>query len=216
MKTRILAHRGWWLTPDEKNSRVALERAIRAGYGVETDIRDLDGELVISHDPPKSAQVETTFRQFLDMYVEIGTNGWLALNVKSDGIAADIEKMLKDRSIMTAFVFDMSVPDMRGYFGGAVEVFTRRSDVETAPAYLEKSGGIWLDSFDIEHVPAPWVGDCLSMGKVAALVSPELHKRPHLPAWAEWKGSFDLAGNDRIMLCTDFPDEARSYFGRRA
>ena len=48
----ILAHRGFWTEPAEKNSREALERAFREGFGIETDIRDRNGALVVSHDPP--------------------------------------------------------------------------------------------------------------------------------------------------------------------
>jgi glycerophosphoryl diester phosphodiesterase len=52
MRSRILAHRGYWLEPGEKNSLSAFRRAFEGGFGIETDIRDLDGELVVSHDPP--------------------------------------------------------------------------------------------------------------------------------------------------------------------
>ena len=45
MRREVRAHRGWWLTPAEKNSKAAFERALAAGYGIETDVRDCDGEL---------------------------------------------------------------------------------------------------------------------------------------------------------------------------
>jgi hypothetical protein len=46
---KILAHRGQWNLPEKKNSLSAFERAFSNGYGIETDIRDYKGELVISH-----------------------------------------------------------------------------------------------------------------------------------------------------------------------
>ena len=64
----ILAHRGVWQNPVEKNSAAALRRALENGFGVETDIRDLDGQLVISHDPPRAGAMRLA--DFLDAYVE--------------------------------------------------------------------------------------------------------------------------------------------------
>jgi hypothetical protein len=51
----------------------------------------------------------------------------------------------------------------------------------------------------------------LRAGKEVCLVSPELHGRPHEPMWEMVRA----AGLDRdagIMLCTDLPDRARSFF----
>jgi hypothetical protein len=52
---KLLCHRGYRQRKSEQNSLAALELAILGGNGVETDIRDCDGELVISHDMPTSA-----------------------------------------------------------------------------------------------------------------------------------------------------------------
>ena len=40
---KLLAHRGHWLERAETNSFHAFERAWSNGYGIETDLRDLDG-----------------------------------------------------------------------------------------------------------------------------------------------------------------------------
>lgn len=48
---KIIAHRGMWFQQDEKNTFPAFERALQNGFGIETDFRDCNGELVISHDP---------------------------------------------------------------------------------------------------------------------------------------------------------------------
>jgi len=60
-KSGILAHRGAWTVPKERNSAEALKRALKSGFGIETDLRDLDGTVVISHDPPKHADTPLTF-----------------------------------------------------------------------------------------------------------------------------------------------------------
>ena len=49
-KSCIIAHRGLWKKPSEKNSKLALFKALENGFSIETDIRyDKDIGLVISH-----------------------------------------------------------------------------------------------------------------------------------------------------------------------
>src|SRR5438309_53835 len=52
LRMLVLAHRGWWSDPQDRNTRAAFAKAFAAGYGIETDVRDSAGRLVISHDPP--------------------------------------------------------------------------------------------------------------------------------------------------------------------
>jgi glycerophosphoryl diester phosphodiesterase len=49
---KIIAHRGMWFNKHEQNTLVAFERALENGFGIETDFRDFNGSLVISHDLP--------------------------------------------------------------------------------------------------------------------------------------------------------------------
>ena len=48
----ILSHRGCWNRDSEKNSIKAFEASFSLGFGVETDLRDYNGEIVISHEIP--------------------------------------------------------------------------------------------------------------------------------------------------------------------
>lgn len=50
---KILAHRGFWKEETEKNTKIAFERAFNSGFGIETDLRDIKGEIVISHNMPQ-------------------------------------------------------------------------------------------------------------------------------------------------------------------
>ena len=52
-QSSVLAHRGIFNCEKEKNSQRALSMALVNGFGIETDIRDLGGRIVISHDPPE-------------------------------------------------------------------------------------------------------------------------------------------------------------------
>lgn len=211
MKSRILAHRGHWTLPAQKNTLEALERAFAGGYGVETDIRDLEGTLVISHDPPRTDNILTADRLFAT-YARMRASGWLALNIKSDGLASQLQALLDHYEIQNAFVFDMSVPDLRSYLSSDIRAFTRRSDKEPLPSYYEKCEGLWLDSFEIPFSPSKWASEALADGKNVALVSPELHSRPYLGAWEEWRVALSLSHEERGMICTDFPDEAATFF----
>jgi hypothetical protein len=196
------------------NSKVALRRALEAGFGLETDLRDLNGSLVISHDPARLEAIELTFPDLLELYLQIGTGGVLALNVKADGLAPQIKAALEGSKIERYFVFDMSVPDTRAYLSAGMRVFTRRSEYETGSALDEAAVGLWLDAFEASHVPADLLATALDSRLSVALVSPELHHRPHLEAWHKWRDILKERQHvaERAMICTDRPDIAHQFF----
>lgn len=203
----ILAHRGWWKSPEEKNSFLAFDRALRAGYGIETDIRDRKGDLVISHDPPTTDDL-MTLTDFVRLYREIGTDVPLALNIKADGLQAGVLQCLAQQQVANYFVFDMAVPDALGYWRLGAPTFTRQSNYEVTPSFYEQASGVWVDCFDGKLASNDAITDHLSSGKAVALVSPELHRLSHEAAWTQWKPLSGLP----IMLCTDFPDRADEFF----
>ena len=43
---------------NEQNKLVAFKRAINSGFGIETDIRDFNGKLVISHSLPDTNSIK--------------------------------------------------------------------------------------------------------------------------------------------------------------
>ena len=70
---------------------------------------------------------------------------------------------------------------------------------------------MWVDMFTNDWVQARDVEKHLDAGKQVALVSPELHQRPHLPFWASLRDA-GFAANPNVMLCTDHPRAAREFF----
>jgi len=44
------------------------------------------------------------------------------------------------------------------------------------------------------------------------IVSPELHGRPHLPEWEEYRSFRSVVAHPGLLLCTDFPEQAREFF----
>ena len=209
MKGRLLSHRGCWIKGYAKNSLEALKRSFEHGYGVETDIRDQNGEIVISHDMPVGpclslAEVLTCAAEYAQH-----TPVSLALNVKSDGLARMVEREITRHPCLDCFVFDMSVPDMRSHLKAGLKTFTRVSDVEQNPVLFESCDGVWLDSFEAEWYSNELISNFLSKGKRVCIVSPELHGRPYLELWTQLTQIWDAPG---LMLCTDLPDEAHAFF----
>ena len=125
----VLCHRGWWDKPEEQNTLAAFARAFDAGLGVELDVRDFDGELVVSHDPPlitldKFGRVEPPDRYFEEVLDHLGDRDLpLAVNVKSCGLAplfAAITPKPKNW-----FFFDVAPGDEVPYMRNGLPLFAR-------------------------------------------------------------------------------------------
>jgi len=207
---KIISHRGLWKKRSEKNTEESFNLSFQQGFGTETDIRDLKGKLVISHDTPIGNEME--FSNFLSLISKhtFPEPPILALNIKSDGLAHLLSEQLSGFTELDAFVFDMSIPDMQSYFQEGFQVFTRMSEVEIEAAWLEKSSGVWLDSFDNDWFTQDVVSQLLKQGKRVCIVSPELHGRDHKNLWEEIAV---LKDQDDLILCTDHPIEAKKFFG---
>jgi len=205
----IISHRGYWHCPEEKNRIVAFKRSFELGFGTETDVRDYNGKLVISHDIPTGNELSVLdFFQLID-----DKTLQLALNIKSDGLLEPLLSEIKKAGVENAFVFDMSIPDQRSYLTQkVVKVFTRLSEEEKIPSFYKECQGIWLDSFYGLWFNAEKLRELLSDGKEVCIVSPELHKREHSELW-RFLLSTGLSKEHNLILCTDFPVLASEYFG---
>lgn len=173
----FLAHRGLWTEPHRRNSRSAIRDAFQHGFGVETDIRDHDGRLVISHDMATGETMPLS--DLLTDYDAAGRPGQLALNIKADGLTATLLQELDafDNMREHIFVFDMSVPDMLHYLRKGISVFTRFSEYEPVPPLEAQADGIWMDCFVNLWVDPEDVVRRIRKGQRLAIVSPELHGR---------------------------------------
>jgi glycerophosphoryl diester phosphodiesterase len=206
----VLSHRGYWREPAEKNTEAAFRRSFERGFGTETDLRDLAGELVISHDPPRGG--EPTFRRLLELHRELGPGLTLALNVKSDGLQAWVSELLEEFGVEDAFVFDMAVPDALGYLNRGLSSFTRVSEEEPAPAFHDRASGVWIDGFRGDWADEAALRSHLDAGKRVCVVSPELHGRDHRPYWSRL-AAMTVRRHPALMICTDLPEEAERWLG---
>lgn len=207
----IFAHRGWWTSLDERNSRAAFQRAFAHGYGVETDVRDRNGALVVSHDLPVSDAL-MSFAELLDLHRQAGHPGRLALNIKADGLQDLLCAGLAALPEASYFVFDMAVPDAILYLRRGMVAYTRQSEYESVPSFYDEAQGVWLDAFDRDWFGLAEIERHLAAGKQVALVSPELHRRPCETAWEAWRPLARRVQNGMLAVCTDFPDLADRYF----
>ncbi|ESQ78646.1 hypothetical protein [Asticcacaulis sp. YBE204] len=205
---KILAHRGWWETPAEKNSETAFRRAFESGFGVETDVRDQNGVLKIAHDMPVGEAV-MNFDYFLELHKAYAQSGTIALNIKADGLQAGVRAAFDKAGISDVFCFDMAVPDALGYFKHNFVAYTRHSELEPVPPYYDKAEGVWLDAFYGDWITPDVIQAHLDAGKKVALVSPELHGRDYAAAWDMWS---QFKG-ETIAICTDVPHLAAERWG---
>jgi len=212
-RSEILAHRGWFMEAVEKNCKSALNRALEQGFGLETDVRDLNGQLVISHDPPVDNANLPNLSWLLERIGSSGSHGRIALNVKADGLADLISDMIRESGINSEqlYVFDMSIPDTITYLKTSIPVYSRLSEYEYEPAFLDKAHGVWIDNFTGKFPQVQQAQQLMGKGIRAAIVSPELHRRDHQPLWQSILDS-GIHHHPLFEICTDLPSEAASQF----
>jgi hypothetical protein len=208
----ILAHRGQWKERSEQNTLKAIELAFHNGYGVETDLRDYHGQIIISHDCPERDDLPT-LDDLLSLYKAYDMSVPLALNVKSDGLQQQCVRALKKADIQGdgIFFFDMSIPDALVYLKNDLPCFTRYSDEEPVPSFLDRACGVWLDGFATDCTDKDIIFNWLKADLKVCLVSPELHKRNQEKIWSKWRSFLENTGKS-VMICTDFPQEADRFF----
>ena len=90
---KIISHRGFWLDLDQKNSKFAFNNSVENNFGTETDIRDLNLKIVVSHDMPSDINLNIDLSQLIDIFLKKDLT--LALNIKSDGLHSKLLEILK-------------------------------------------------------------------------------------------------------------------------
>lgn len=205
----ILAHKGYWKGKKEQNSLNAFKTALSSGFGIETDIRDYQGELVISHDIANKNCIK--LERFFSAYRKFRQDLPLALNIKSNGLQDKFKKSLEKHKIKNYFVFDMSVPDAFGYFKTNCVVFTRKSEYEQIPSFYSQAKGVWMDEFVSHWINEKLIFKYIKDGKKICIVSPELHQRDYIKEWNEYK-KIEKHLKVQLMICTDQPEKARWFF----
>lgn len=203
----IISHRGYWKTAEEKNSQTAFARSFALGFGTETDVRDLHGRLVISHDMPLNSTM--SIESYLSDLAHFKREGLTqALNIKSDGLAVPLANHMRECT-HPWFVFDMSIPDMVQHLRAGNPCFARMSEYENFPlAFMGQIKGIWLDAFASTWYSTGVIQSLLDRGLQVCVVSPELHGRSDYECL--WRDLRPISENKGLILCTDLPEAASS------
>ena len=199
----ILSHRG--LRHDlagNPNSQEAVADSVKWGYGVEVDIRESSGELVLQHDAGKSGE---SWVNCLEALSRADTP--IAINVKEDGLIPLLGETIN--VLHSAVFFDMSWPETLQYVRAGLPVMLRTSEWEPLDlqvySRLRIPVRLLVDGFDSDW----WLTDanvnraCLS-GDVM-VISPEIHGRDPWAVWA-W-GRSQISAGRPVYFCTDAPDE---------
>ncbi len=209
---RILAHRGFWMDESEKNTMKAISRAFDCGFGIETDLRDVCGKIVISHDCPKGNEI-----LFEDVLKTLNSRDLvLALNIKADGLSKTIISLIEKYNVLDYFTFDMSIPEMFVQSKLDISYFTGISDLSPGAVLYKKSFGVWLDAFDSMWYESSQLNQLIEKiivkdDKKICIVSEDLHKRSNSRQWELIRDS-DFVNSDSLYLCTDKSMEAKEFF----
>lgn len=204
---KIIAHRGFWKTETEKNSMIALKRAVDYGFGFETDFRDCAGNVLISHNPPVGNEI--TADDVFKMYQDSSSNMPLALDIKADGLQDVMLKLFKKYNITNYFMVDMSVCDTVVCVEKGITIASRSSEYEPTLPFYDHSKVVWIDYFDGRTDIVEEINKYIIDGKIPCVVSPELHHLPYDEMWKVLKENIQ----GEYYLCTDYPDKAEEYFG---
>ena len=196
---KIICHRGLWKVKSEQNSLSSVEKSFSFD-GVETDLRSLNGRIVLSHDPvmtwKRYASLEDAFR------LKAPEHFFWALNIKEDGLSEELSRLLKKYRIKNYMCFDLSFPEAVSYEEKKMRMFSRFGDREREV----KGRDLVFDCFSSRSFASSI--KTLPLSSRVMVISPELHGHAHLSAWKVLK---KMKFRNQ-SLCTDYPHEAREFF----
>ena len=169
------------------------------GYGVEVDLRDYDGQIVVQHDPWKNGEA-------FQRYMEHFRHRFIVLNVKCEGIEEEVLRIVKTRKVEDFFFLDLSFPALvklvrRGERRIAVR-FSEHEPIEGCLAVAGKVDWIWVDCFT-DFPPVLSQRERVLSEFRTCLVAPELQGRPPLEAAA---ARVIMDRYRASAVCTKVPD----------
>ena len=143
-------------------------------YGVEVDLRDQGGKLILQHDPFKGGEI---FENYLKSY----RHGTLILNIKSERIEFAVLDLIKKYQIKKYFFLDSSFPMIVALARqGIKNVALRYSEYEgsdTILSFKNKVKWVWVDCFSRLPIHGKNYKAFKKAGLKICLVSPDLQGR---------------------------------------
>jgi len=147
-----------------------------AADGIEFDIRDSNGQLIVQHDACKEGQLFSEFLTFCPQ------NKLYIVNVKAEGIEELAIKLLTEHGIQNFFLLDCGMPSLvrlgrTGEKRLAVR-FSEYESFETVVAVAPFVSWIWVDVFTRLPLTKSFSEQAKQLGLRLCLVSPELQGQP--------------------------------------
>jgi hypothetical protein len=177
----LIAHGGLHNSSYQRNSLEALELALVKGYGISTEIRLFEDELVIqneAYDKPLPLSLLLTIW-------EKTTGLELALKVKMDGLAPLLNEVFSQYSLRNDFFFyGMSTTEELIYENNFLPLAYRLSEREPVIRFNSLPSRIWLDSLTpMELLAVLNEKDRDSVLKQTYLLSLEIYKKDPTDLW---------------------------------
>ncbi len=113
--------------------------------GIEFDIRDFSGDLIIQHDPFINGQLFTDFIKYCPI------NKFYIINIKSEGIEEKIIQLLDKYNINNYFFLDCNIPTINKISKITNKIAGRLSEFEPIECIEKLSNTItwvWVDVFN--------------------------------------------------------------------
>lgn len=146
-------------------------------YGVEIDIRETNGKLILNHEPFGSGDL---LANYLQQYSKDGHKGTIIFNIKEAGIEAEVISLAKKYSIRNYFLLDVEFPYIyRATRSGVRNIAIRYSEdepIQAAMKYRNKLDWVWIDT----NTKLPVTKSIMKklLGFKTCLVSPDRWGRP--------------------------------------
>lgn len=142
--------------------------------GVEIDVRDHGGTLVLEHDPFKSGEPLT---QYLESYRQ----SCLVVNIKSSGIEENVVAELRKFGITDYFFLDSALSiavrmrDQKLNFAGRISEY---ESIESLRLSSDLFSWIWVDCFTKFSLTAEQFEELKTSNKKICITGPDLLGRP--------------------------------------
>ena len=209
----IIAHRGYWKTAAEQNTLAGFRRAFELGYGIETDVRDCLGKIVISHPLPMGN--ELLLDEVLTLHQELNKNLPLALHLNACGLGNSIQNKVQHYPDSNIFCFGNPLPDLKYCVKNlSLNVFTVGSDICPVYPFFKEVKGIWLDSFMVPYNKT-LIQNLINQGKEVCIVGEDLYGRNNDDLLKQLI-QMNLIDNDHLMICTNQPDAVSAFIKNHA
>jgi glycerophosphoryl diester phosphodiesterase len=223
--TTILAHRANLTGPHSvvENSLAACADALARGFGLETDLRrDASGAFYISHDAAPRTP-ENSLKAYTELFRR-HPNAELAINVKELGYEAALIELVNSGQLgERSFYFDFELlePKKPGTTQWKIKMLPHSQKVRLAARLSDRKEPwsqcqsipaevVWGDEFDKLWLTEKEVSLVRAAGRLLYMISPEIHGFD-LPTMKRRWQDFKNWGVDGV--CTDYPLEAREFFG---